>query len=167
MKQKLGKKKAVHSTATPCTVVDIKDLKVHESLQKYLSYCLYKTSQKLRFRINEALKDYNLVGAHIGILAIIDSSPPLSQIALGEELGFDKATMVKLLDSLEANGFIERVNDTKDRRIKIIKITKSGKKFADKMNIERTEIEKQFLSILTPDEEKMFRSILPKLLFNK
>lgn len=161
----MDKKKKVEKIFNNCAVIsDFTQQKVHASLQTYMGYCLYKTSQKLRFRINEILKDFNLVAPHLGILTIIDASEPMSQMALGDEIGVDKATMVKLLDGLEENGFIERVSDTKDRRVKFIKITKQGKKFTEKMNIKRVEVEKKFLSVLTAEEEKMLRRIMPKLL---
>jgi len=142
----------------------LEDLKFHPALESFIGYSAFKVSQRLRFLINEELQEYGILAPHLGILTVINKSPPMSQIAIGEDLAIDKATMVKYIDELEKLKFVERVVDKDDRRIKIIKITKSGHQFLLKMCDVRLEIEKQFLSVLTESEEKALRKILPKLL---
>jgi DNA-binding MarR family transcriptional regulator len=142
----------------------LEDLKVVPVLEEYIGYCAFKVSQRLRFLVNEELKDYNLIANHLGVLTVINYSPLMSQVAIGEEMGVDKATMVKYIDDLEKHQFVERITDTNDRRIKNIKITKKGAQFFKKICAKRLEIEKKFLSVLTEAEEKALRKTLPKLL---
>jgi len=142
----------------------LEDLKVHPALESFIGYSAYKVSQRLRFLINSELEQFNLLAPHVGILTVINTAPPKSQISIGEEMGVDKATMVKYIDDLEKQQMVVRVVDANDRRIKIVNITKKGSQFINKINQKRLEIEKEFLSVLTDAEEKALRKILPKLL---
>jgi DNA-binding MarR family transcriptional regulator len=138
--------------------------KVHPALKGYFSYCFHKTALRYRSKIEACLAQFNLIPPQLGILRVIEASGPMSQIALGEELGIDKATMVKLIDGLEKPQYIRRVGDTKDRRIKLIYITPKGKKVFEKGVKVGKKIEENFLSVLTETERKSLKEIILKLL---
>lgn len=140
--------------------------KVHPALGAYLGYCLYKAALRHRADLNDALTQYSLISSHLGIFCLLNSDGPKSQMELGDLLGIDKATMVKLLDGLEAQKAIQRDACTKDRRVKNVSITKSGEKLLQKLMKVRTSVEKKFLSVLTATEIDQLRKILPKLIFN-
>src|SRR5690606_19128701 len=104
-----------------------------------------------------------LIPPHIGILTVLTASGPLSQIALGEELGVDKATMVKLLDTLEKDACIEREPGTRDRRIKLIRITPKGRRTQAAAIKIAHRVSESFLSPLGPHEREILRKAIPKL----
>jgi DNA-binding MarR family transcriptional regulator len=138
--------------------------KAHPILSVYFGYCLKKAAQKLRSDLNSALKERaGLIVPQYGILIILNELGPSSQIQLGEALGIDKATMVKLLDGLEQRGYVERVTSAQDRRVKSVQLTKSGTKMRALLREISKEIENRFLSPLNASEAKQIRAILPKL----
>ncbi len=52
---------------------------------------------------------------------------PISQHALGEQLGIDRTTMVELIDGLEAQGVVVRQRNAADRRSYAIHLTPKGR----------------------------------------
>ena len=50
-----------------------------------------------------------------------------TQLALAEEMGYDKTRLIKLLDGLEADGLITRRPDPADRRAKVVELTADGR----------------------------------------
>lgn len=139
-------------------------LKVHPLLKNYFGYCLYKSAMRLRSELDKAYENLHLIAPQCGILYLLEHTGDMSQIALGDELGIDKTSMVKLIDGLEKNKLVERRVDTVDRRVKLVSITKKGlKQLAEVRSIKKT-VEDEFLKVLTPEERKSLESIMPKLL---
>ena len=144
--------------------VKSEDIFVHPVLLDSLSYCLVKSGQIIRSCIDELLEDYNLLAPHLSILILLINVGEINQLSLGEMMGIDKATMVKLIDALESQGLVERIIDQKDRRAKLINVTKKGLKFADKMTIERKKIEAELLSDFSKSDIESMKRILPQML---
>lgn len=140
------------------------DTKVHPFLKDYFGYCFYKAAVILRERLAGRIYEYGLVPPHLGMLRLLKELGEHSQNQLAEQLGIDKATMVKLIDQLEKKKFIERTQDAKDRRIWRIRITSGGEKLLLKASAIRQEVEAEFLSSLTEAEQKVLRKCIPQLL---
>lgn len=138
--------------------------KVHPALKAYFSYCFYKSAFKLRENLNTQLLKMGLIGPHLGILRLLQIDGSLSQIDLGECMGIDKATMVKLIDHLEELKLLDRTTSTSDRRLKMIEITQKGHQVLEKASAIRQNTEDQFLSTLNPQEREQLLKIIPKLL---
>lgn len=143
---------------------DCDNLHVHKALKPYFSYCLYKSALHLRERINTALADHGIIATQLGILRLLSELGPISQNELGQEMGVDKASMVKFIDGLEAKKLVTRAGSTKDRRVKFIHITKPGLKLLTEATRLRADTEDEFLAPLTATEKAQLRKILPKLL---
>lgn len=140
------------------------DIQLHPDLLSSMSYCLVKSGQILRSRMDEIMAEHQLLTPHLGLLIILSNSQLINQLKLGETIGIDKATMVKLIDDLEICGFVTREIDHKDRRAKLISITKNGQKFTTKMVKIRIEIENEFLAPFNKVERDTIRKILPLIL---
>ncbi|MFZ3229491.1 MAG: MarR family transcriptional regulator [Pseudobdellovibrio sp.] len=140
--------------------------KVHPLLKDYFGYCFYKGALIIRERIAEKVLDFGLVPPHLGLLRLLKDLGEHSQNQLAEQLGIDKATMVKLIDQLEKLKLIERTQEKKDRRIWKISITSAGEKVLAKVSVIRHQVESDFLSCLTEAEKKVLLRCIPQLLDN-
>jgi len=90
---------------------------------------LNRISQGLRRAIDEELRALGLTDAtwrplfHLGRLG-----DGLKQKELAEALMIEGPSLVPLLDNLEANGLVVRVESPEDRRCKLIQMTPAGEK---------------------------------------
>lgn len=140
------------------------ETKIHPALIKYCGYCLNKAAILLRTLMNEELNSFKVVTTDLALLKIIEAGEMISQIQLGDQLGIDKASMVKLIDSLEKRKMVERIAHPTDRRVKNIQLTKVGQKTLDQCHQAKLRAEKKFFERLTAEEEKQFRHIIQKLI---
>jgi DNA-binding MarR family transcriptional regulator len=138
-------------------------LKFHPALKEFFGYCFFKSALRMRAMLAESLCEHDLIPPHMGIMYLLKKSPPLNQITLGEELGIDKATMVKLIDKLESLKLVERNSHPEDRRVKLIQLTKKGHEKIDLIYKIGKQVEKEFLAPLSEEERAIIRKIIPQL----
>lgn len=95
---------------------------------------LSRASRKLRTHFDSRVKKLGLTQARARTLMLLDRLEVLNQKELAEELDIETPTMVRLLDGLEGQGFIQRKEAEGDRRAKEIHITPTGRTLAKKVN---------------------------------
>jgi DNA-binding MarR family transcriptional regulator len=61
-----------------------------------------------------------------GVIATLEATGPLSQQELALRLNVNRTAMVKLIDSLETRGYVERVRNPDDRRAYALHATQAG-----------------------------------------
>lgn len=138
--------------------------RAHPALKRYLGYALFKTAMRMKTKMADLISPYGIIPAQIGIIMILKESGPMNQMTLGESMGVDKATMVKLIDGLEEQKLIKRTTPPEDRRAKLISLTEKGIKVQGLLLEKSKNVEAEFLSPLNAAEKKAFRAILDKLL---
>lgn len=146
------------------TMIAVQDVPVHPALKMFTGYCVNKAAIRIKSIQQEKLNKYKIISAQMGIMRLLQIEGPLSQISLGQSIGIDKATMVKLIDDLENKKWLERSTSTSDRRIKHIELTPKGHEFLKTMGRLCQEAEDEFLHKLTEKERQQFKALLQKLL---
>jgi len=80
------------------------------------------------------LATYNLSSAKFNIMLAVKHAgkkPGIAQNAISKLLLVTTSNMTRMLDKLEQDGYVERVNQKGDRRVNLIKITKKGSDLLD------------------------------------
>jgi MarR family transcriptional regulator for hemolysin len=88
----------------------------------------------------------------------------ISQKELAELLMMDKVSMVRILDALQTDGFIERKVNQKDRRQHRLHITEKAEPWISEIERGIKETNDYFLNLLEPDLRPKFESILTDLI---
>jgi DNA-binding MarR family transcriptional regulator len=96
-------------------------------------------------------------------MALIAANPGLSQTTLSREIGFDKATVVALLDALEKLGWGERRRSAEDRRRHSLFITKEGEKALLHLRDVALTNEARIHDVLTDKEQAQLFALLDKI----
>src|SRR6185437_7126454 len=94
MKQKSSESKSIEAA----TEVG----QIHPELLKYVGYCFHKAALRMRSKIDAQLSPQGIVAPQFGMLALLEIQGPMTQNELGAYMKIDKATMVRLVDGLEA-----------------------------------------------------------------
>src|SRR5437764_10842167 len=97
---------------------------------------------------------------HHAILALLEGSAPETQAEIADALGYDRGTLVGLLDELEEQKLIERRRDPDDRRRQIVRITADGKRTLAKLRALAQRLEDEFLAPLDAEQRKQLHTLL-------
>ena len=101
----------------------------NEELKKYIEiyYDFFYTSKRFYYKF---AKKYGISDIALFTLNIIYNSKECIQNDLAEKLALPKQTVCSILDNFEKKGYVKREINPKDKRNRLISLTKKGIKFA-------------------------------------
>jgi DNA-binding MarR family transcriptional regulator len=105
--------------------------------------------------------EYGLTPAQARVLVIMEEPAPMRNLA--ERLSCDKSNVTGLVDGLEERSLLARLPDPRDRRVKQLVLTDSGRRLRSTLHL-RLYTEAPALSNLTPTEEDQLRELLRRAL---
>jgi DNA-binding MarR family transcriptional regulator len=98
-----------------------------------ISWLLADASRMIRKLADRRLGTIGLTRAQWQALASLRRLGPMTQAALAEIMEVETATIARLIDRLEAAGWIERKPDRCDRRVKLVSMTGKADAIMDQM----------------------------------
>jgi len=115
--------------------------------------------------ISNYLRPYNLTSAKFNALMIIKhmgKEEGLRQIEIGRRLIVTASNITHLIDKLEKEGYVERLSLKGDRRVNLIKISKSGSALLDKVWPRYNQKIQEIANYLPQNELKQLTQIFDK-----
>src|SRR5450755_522309 len=97
-----------------------------EAVSQHIGYLLSRSHQRFRQAIVEALDGSGLNPGQLAVLGALSAASGLSQTELAAVTGIEKSSMVLLVDSLEAAGWVRRRPHATDRRAHALELTAKG-----------------------------------------
>lgn len=97
------------------------------------------------------------------ILAVLVMQDGTSQKDLAYLLGIRPQSLTQALETLEAEGFVERKQDEGDKRSRLVYLTEKGRSRADKVAEDRKQYAEDAFSMLSDDEKAQLAAILGKI----
>jgi DNA-binding MarR family transcriptional regulator len=132
-------------------------------LDEFIAFRLRRIEKHLSRSFVERASSRGVRQGAFSALALIDANPGLSQITLSRQIGFDKATVVSLLDYLEKHGWATRLRSTVDRRRHTLFLTDAGREVLEELCRVGRENEQQVRNALSPGEHAQLSSLLERL----
>lgn len=128
------------------------------------SFQLERLRRRTRECVETALSPRGTTMREYWVLTCLIEGDAASQTALSEALAIDASDMVRLIDSLEAQGWAQRERDPKDRRRQIVAATKAGAKAQTELAALVTEAESAALDESTGKQLKHLRKLTQAVL---
>jgi DNA-binding MarR family transcriptional regulator len=97
------------------------------------------------------------------VLVTLDRSSMRTQTALAGAIGADKTRIIRTLDDLQDDGYIERRPDPDDRRVRLLAITDAGRRVKDAVQSEIQRGEERWLGELSAEERRIFLRALGRM----
>jgi DNA-binding MarR family transcriptional regulator len=133
-------------------------------LDRRLTHLLGRAAAAAGRKANGALAELGLDVRHYALLATLEAADPPSQRTVADALGIDRATVVALVDDLEARGLVRRERSTRDRRANVLALTPAGRRTLARAHALMETCEDEFVSALPEPERERLADLLQRLL---
>jgi len=135
-----------------------------QSPQRHFANLIAQTARQWRRVIDRKLQPYGLTEATwVPLLYLARSEKPMLQKDLAEAIYLDASSVVRLLDNLQSQGFIER-REGIDRRAKEIHLTQHGLERVIQVEGTALQIRNQVLSGVKDEELEAMNTMLEQVL---
>ena len=128
----------------------------NEELKKYreIYYDFLYTSTRFYYKF---AKQYDMSEMALSTLHVIYSKDKeCIQNDLAEKLALPKQTVCSILDNFEKKGYVKREINPKDKRNRLISLTKKGIKFAKPIIEDLENLDKSVLKCLSDEDIKKY-----------
>lgn len=87
----------------------------------------------------------------------------MEQSQIAQSIHYDKATIGGVIDRLEKRGWVERKSNPKDRRAKLVTLTKEGRNALEEITPVVKALQDQVVANLSDDERALFIKLAQKV----
>jgi DNA-binding MarR family transcriptional regulator len=158
LKKKPAKSPSTPAAHTPFPVSEPLDLTRH------MPFLLSEVARLLSMGASRTFqRQFGLGVREWRVLAILGDQGPVSAAAMVGPAAFDKATVSRAINTLEASGHVERLPDENDGRKQLVRMTASGVKMHDRIVPIAKMRAKVLESALTAQERTLFFATIDKL----
>lgn len=128
-------------------------------LTRYLPYLMRRA-----FSYVSANADSSTQARDFAVLASLADQQVSSQQELAERLEINRTIMVKVIDRLQAAGYVRRTRNQENRRSYMLSLTDAGRDALDEMQPAVLARDKLLTANLTPDERERLNDLLRTVL---
>ncbi|MDC0661067.1 MarR family transcriptional regulator [Marinobacter sp. SS21] len=130
-------------------------------------FAVARVTRRWRKLLDERLKDLGVTQARWTTMVYLQKGGEgLTQRELASLMAIENPTLVRLLDSLEGQGLIERRPCQHDRRARRLFLTESGERFMDDLNDRAQALREEMLAGIGDDEIECALQVFQKIMVN-
>lgn len=129
---------------------------LREDVSRNFGFLLNDVARLMRTVYDRRVRELGLTRAQWWVLTHLFRADGITQTELAEVLEIEKPTLGRLLDRLEAKGWVRRTHDARDRRIWRVRLTKEVEPALRTMRAVAAELRRDALSGLSAAERERF-----------
>ncbi len=127
-----------------------------EDLSRNFGFLLNDVARLLRTAYDRRIRKLGLTRAQWWVLTHLYRGDGVSQTELAETLEIEKATLGRLLDRLQAKGWVRREHDARDRRMWRVHLTDEVAPALRTMRVLAADLRRDALTGIRADERERF-----------
>jgi MarR family transcriptional regulator, temperature-dependent positive regulator of motility len=120
--------------------------------------------QQVAVRLFAERVGLDMTPVQFAALAAVAQRPLTDQAALSALIGYDRATIGGVIDRLESRGWLARSPSSTDRRVKLVRITPSGRKALARALPAVKSVQETLMTPLGAGDRKRFERLCVKIL---
>lgn len=131
-----------------------------ENVERNFGFLVHDVARLMRMNYDRRVKRLGLTRSQWWVITNLYRNDGLTQSELAETLDIERASLGRLLDRLEANGWVRREPCPRDRRAKRVRLANEVDPVMREMRAIAAELRRDAMSGLTPDEQEAFVDVL-------
>ncbi len=135
-------------------------------MKETLHYLIMSDHQLIQKALVSSVKDTGLTPGQPKILDYLLHHDGAIQKEIAIFCHIEPASLTTILNGMEAKGYIERKNIDNNRRSLHVYLTETGKKYADRLDLEFSRIEEEALDGFSEAEARQLHDLLSRVYQN-
>jgi DNA-binding MarR family transcriptional regulator len=131
-----------------------------------IGYLINRVRTEFIEAIDRELAPLDVTAAQYIIMGHLAHNLADSASQLCKGISYDPGAMTRMIDRLEAKGFIRRVRSSEDRRAVNLELTDEGKAVFPKLRVSVVGVLNRFLRGFTKSEARQLENLLQRILAN-
>ena len=131
-----------------------------ENVERNFGFLMHDIARLLRTNYDRRVKRFGLTRSQWWVITNLYRNDGLTQSELAETLDIERASLGRLLDRLEANGWVRREPCSRDRRAKRVLLTDEVGPVMREMRAIAAGLRRDAMSGLKTDEQEAFVDVL-------
>jgi DNA-binding MarR family transcriptional regulator len=131
-----------------------------------IGYLISKVRLELYSQVDRELAPHDMTTAQFSIMAHLAYDLADSASSLCSGMSYDPGAMTRMVDRLEAKGFVRRVREKEDRRKVRLELTKEGREAFPEMKARVVEVLNRLLKGFSKGEASQLQDFLKRMLAN-
>ncbi len=139
----------------------------HEAMRDQFPFAVARVTRRWRKLLDERLKDLGVTQARWTTMVYLQrGGEGLTQRELASLMAIENPTLVRLLDSLEEQGLIQRRLCQNDRRARRLHLTEAGESFMVDLNARAKKLRDEMLEGVSGDDIDVALGVFNKIMVN-
>ena len=140
------------------------DLRGSDLLIHHMPGHIIRRLQQVAVRLFTERVGFEMTPVQFAALAAAARRPGIDQAALSALIGYDRATIGGVIDRLEARKWLARSASPNDRRVKLVRITPSGRQALARALPAVRAVQETLMTPLGAGDRKQFERLCAKIL---
>jgi len=137
-----------------------------ESAGNNVGFLLHDVARLMRLTYDRRMRQLGLTRSQWWVMTYLYFNEGISQTELSAILDVERATLGRLLDRLEAKGWVERRSHPNDRRVKRVYLTGEVEPLMQTMRAMAAEVRGEALAGVSAQEHELLIACLTKIKAN-
>ena len=131
-----------------------------ENVERNFGFLVHDIARLMRTNYDRRVRRLGLTRSQWWVITNLYRNDGLTQSELAETLDIERASLGRLLDRLEANGWVHREPCSRDRRAKRVRLASEVGPVMREMRAIAADLRRDAMSGFTPDEQEAFVDVL-------
>ena len=131
-----------------------------ENVERNFGFLVHDIARLMRMNYDRRVKRLGLTRSQWWVINNLYRNDGLTQTELAETLDIERASLGRLLDRLEANGWVQREPCRRDRRVKRVRLASEVGPVMREMRAIAAGLRRDAMSGFTPEEQETFVDVL-------
>lgn len=128
--------------------------------EQSIGFAIHDVARLLRFNFDRQSQELGLTRAQWSVLVHLHRSNGVQQNVLARLMDIKPITLVRHLDRLEVDQWIERRDDPNDRRAKRVFLNPKAEPVIEKLGVLGQKVKKQAMGGISAEREAVFMQVL-------
>ena len=131
-----------------------------ENVERNFGFLVHDIARLMRTNYDRRVRRFGLTRSQWWVITNLYRNDGLTQSELAETLDIERASLGRLLDRLEANGWVHREPCSRDRRAKRVRLASEVGPVMREMRVIAADLRRDAMSGFTAGEQEAFVDVL-------